>query len=36
MNGEWTEDQVLKNFLNTFDTKGSEDGSVSISIYNNN
>ena len=30
MNGEWTEDQVIENFLEIFDTKGSEDGIVSF------
>ena len=35
MNGEWTEEQVLKKFLDTFDTKGSEDGVVSIKILSN-
>lgn len=29
MNGTWDEDQVLRQFLNVFDTKGSEDGIVS-------
>jgi Ca2+-binding EF-hand superfamily protein len=29
LNGEWTEDQILKKFLDTFDTKGAEDGVVS-------
>ena len=29
-NGEMTEDQILRGFLNTFDSKGSEDGVVSI------
>ena len=33
MNGEWTEEQILKKFLDTFDTKGSEDGVVSIKKY---
>lgn len=28
LNGEWTEDQILKKFLDTFDTKGSEDGVI--------
>jgi Ca2+-binding EF-hand superfamily protein len=28
LNGEWTEDQILRKFLDTFDTKGSEDGKV--------
>ncbi len=32
MNGEWTEEQILKKFLDTFDTKGSEDGVVSVEI----
>lgn len=30
LNGEWTEDQILRKFLNTFDTKGQEDGIVSL------
>lgn len=29
LNGEWTEEQILRKFLNTFDTKGQEDGIVS-------
>ena len=29
LNGEWTEDQILRKFLDAFDTKGSEDGVVS-------
>ena len=28
-NGTWSEDQVLRHFLDTFDTKGQEDGVVS-------
>jgi hypothetical protein len=28
LNGEMSEDQILRNFLNTFDTKGKEDGIV--------
>lgn len=28
MNGEWTKEQVLENFLKTFETKGDEDGQV--------
>jgi hypothetical protein len=27
-NGEWTEEQILKKFLDTFDTRGQEDGVV--------
>ena len=30
LNGEWSEDQILKKFLDTFDTKGAEDGVVII------
>jgi hypothetical protein len=30
LNGEWTEDQILRKFLDAFDTKGSEDGVVSL------
>lgn len=30
LNGEWSEDQILRKFLDTFDTKGQEDGTVSI------
>ena len=29
LNGELSEDQILRHFLNTFDTKGHEDGLVS-------
>ncbi len=29
LNGEWSEDQILRKFLETFDTKGNEDGVVS-------
>lgn len=29
LNGDWSEDVILKKFLDTFDTKGSEDGVVS-------
>lgn len=39
LNGEWTEDQILRKFLNTFDTKGQEDGIVSYLlriIYDHN
>ena len=28
LNGEWSEDQILRKFLDTFDTKGKEDGIV--------
>lgn len=28
LNGEWTEEQILRKFLNTFDTKGQEDGII--------
>ena len=31
LNGEWSEEQILKKFLDTFDTKGHEDGVVSFS-----
>ena len=33
LNGEWSEDQILRKFLDTFDTKGNEDGIVSYSLY---
>ena len=33
-NGTWSEDQVLRHFLDTFDTKGQEDGVVSSRIVN--
>ena len=32
LNGEWTEEQILRKFLDTFDTKGSEDGIVNFFI----
>jgi hypothetical protein len=32
LNGEMTEDQILRHFLNVFDTKGSEDGTVSYAV----
>lgn len=28
LNGEWSEEQILRKFLDTFDTKGKEDGTV--------
>lgn len=28
LNGEWTEDQCLRRFLDTFDSRGSEDGKI--------
>jgi Ca2+-binding EF-hand superfamily protein len=28
LNGEWTEEQILRKFLDTFDTKGKEDGCI--------
>lgn len=28
LNGEWSEDQILRKFLDTFDTKGQEDGVI--------
>ena len=30
MNGEWSEEQILRKFLDTFDTRGSEDGTVNF------
>lgn len=30
LNGEWSEEQILKKFLDTFDTRGSEDGVVNL------
>ena len=33
LNGEWSEEQILRKFLDTFDTKGKEDGVVSFKIY---
>lgn len=32
LNGEWSEDQILRKFLDTFDTKGQEDGVVSFNF----
>jgi calcyphosin len=29
LNGEMTQEQILRKFLDTFDTRGSEDGVVS-------
>ncbi|CAF1056410.1 unnamed protein product [Brachionus calyciflorus] len=28
LNGEWSEEQILRKFLDTFDTRGSEDGII--------
>ena len=33
LNGEWSEDQILRKFLDTFDTKGKEDGIVNGIFY---
>ena len=32
LNGEWSEDRCLQEFLKTFDTKNNSDGVVSISL----
>ena len=34
LNGEWSEEQILQKFLDTFDTKGAADGTVSFIILN--
>ena len=33
LNGEWSEDQILRKFLDTFDTKGKEDGKVEDLLF---
>ncbi len=33
MNGEWSEDQVLRHFLDVFDMGKHKDGVVSICIH---
>lgn len=33
LNGEWTEDQCLREFLDSFDTPNEKDGKVSSTIY---
>lgn len=33
MNGEWTEDDVFRKFLESFDTPGDADGEVRLVIF---